>query len=220
MLFKIFPVLVGLILASQTIKAQSQFSLTPGVFYNGGILREYTGGAGGVLGLEYLPHQNHFFALEVRTRYGFYFFDDGANWSQNKDGSWEPPIREAARLEYSLFSPQIGIVPKFYLHLDKTLSLFLENEFSSGLMTGQVKYKGNTSIKKNFTESIFYHCISVGAELKDDKKWSLLISVGYSTLDFKNKIIRRQPVDYQWRISNQEAAVMFNMILKVPLNKN
>jgi hypothetical protein len=36
-------VLFGLILSSQAIKAQSRFSLTPGVFYNGGILREYTG---------------------------------------------------------------------------------------------------------------------------------------------------------------------------------
>jgi hypothetical protein len=219
MLFRVSFVLFGFILASQTIKAQSQFSLTPGVFYNGGILREYTGGAGGVLGLEYLPRQNHFFALEVRSRYGFYFFDDGANWSQNKDGSWEPPIRAIARLEYNLFSPQIGIVPKFYLHFDETLSFFLENEFSIGLMTGQFKYKGNPSLKKNFTESIFYYCISAGVEIKDDKKWSLLISVGYSTLDFKNKIIQRQPVGYQWGISNQEAAVMLNLILKVPLNK-
>jgi hypothetical protein len=220
MLFRFSLVLFGLILSSQTIKAQSQFSLTPGVFYNGGILREYTGGAGGVLGLEYLPRQNHFFALEVRSRYGFYFFDDGANWSQNKDGSWEPPIRDVARLEYNLFSPQIGIVPKFYLHFDETLSFFLENEFSGGLMTGRFKYKGNTSTKKNFTESIFYYCISGGVELKDGKKWSLLISVGYSTLDFKNKIKRRQPVGYQGKFSNQEAPVMFNMIFKLPLTKN
>lgn len=221
MLFRFSPVLFGLLLSLQTIEAQSLFSLTPGVFYNGGILREYTGGGGGILGLEYLPRQNHFFALEARSRYGFYFFDDGANWSQNRDGSWESPVRDIARLEYNLFSPQIGIVPKFYLHLDETLSLFMENEFSGGLMTGRFKYNnGNTSVKKNFTESVFYYCISAGVELKDDKKWSLLISVGYSTLDFKNKIKRRQPVGYQEKITNQEAAVMLNLIFKVPLNNN
>lgn len=220
MLFRFSLVLSGLLLSLQTIKAQSQFSLTPGVFYNGGILREYTGGGGGVLGLEYQPRQNHFFSLEVRSRYGYYVFDDGANWYQDEDGSIDPPIRDVARLEYNLFSPQIGIVPKFYLHLDETLSLFLENEFSGGLMTGRFKYNRNTFVKKNFTESIFYYCVSGGAELKGDKKWSVLFSIGYSTLDFKDGIKRRQPVGYQWEIENQEAVVMFNMIFKMPLNKN
>jgi hypothetical protein len=35
-----------------------------------------------------------------------------------------------------------------------------------------------------------------------------------------DKIKRRQPVGYLGEFSNQEAAVMFNMIFKVPLNKH
>lgn len=87
-------------------------------------------------------------------------------------------------------------------------------------MTSQFKYNGNISLKKHFTESIFYYCISAGVELKDDKKRSLLISAGYSTLDFRNKIKRRQPAGYRGEIPNQEAVVMLDMIFKIPLNKN
>ena len=219
MKFHILFLSLGLIFISQTIDAQSQISLIPGVYCNGGILREYTGGGGVVLGLEYMPHQEHFFALELRTRYGFYRFDDGTSWRENKDGTLEPPIREKARLEYTLFGPQIGIVPKFYLHLDETISFFIENEFSGGIMTGHVKYNENPSAEKKLTEYIFYYCISGGMELRDDKNRSLLISIGYSTLDFKNTLKKKQPIGYQGGFPNQEACIMFNMIFKLPLNK-
>jgi hypothetical protein len=95
-------------------------------------------GIGLILGLDY--EFNHFMSVELRARYGFYSFDDGTEWKTNDDGTWSPPQNEnKPRIEYLLYSPKIGIVPKYHLSLDDFfdgISVFLENEFSVGLMTG------------------------------------------------------------------------------------
>ena len=218
MMLRSLFILLGLALSFLTTKAQSQYSFTPGAYYNGALLREYVGGFGAVLGLEYMPHPKHFFALELRTRYGCYSFDDGTKWKENDDGSREPPIRNKARLEYTLFSPQIGIVPKLYHHFDNELSFFIDNEFACGLMMGRFHYAGTPSVRKNFTEPIFYYSISGGVELRNDKDWSLLLSVGYSTLNFKSKIEKNQPLGYKGVFPDQNAGVLINVIFKIPLN--
>ena len=227
MKYRTLSILFGVILTLHVAEAQSRFSLTPGVFFNGDILnKEHVMGMGAMVGLEYMPRPNHFFALEMRTRYGYYSFDDGLR--KREERYWEnsplyppsrPPFQGKARLEYCLFSPQIGIVPKLYWHCDSEISLFLENEFTGGLMTGIFKYDGTPPVKKGFTESIFYYSPSIGVELRDEnKKCSLLISIGYSTLDFKNNLKKRQPRAYESNINHQEAYLMINVILKVPLN--
>lgn len=44
-------------------------------------------------------------------------FDDETRWTEDKDGLLRPPAnKDEARLEYSLFSPKMGLVPKFYYH--------------------------------------------------------------------------------------------------------
>ena len=220
MLFRLLFLLFA-ILASQTTGAQSQFSFIPGAYYNGSLSREYASGFGGVLGLEYMPRPDHFFALEARIRYGIYLFNDGTSWRENNDGSWEPPIRENARLEYSLFSPQIGIVPKLYYHFDEDLSVFLETELTEGLIAGRFKYGGTPYTEKSFTEPIFYYSIVGGFRIKGEEKkdWSVILSAGYSSLNFKKTIEKKQPRGYQGETPNQEAVIMINIIFKIPLNK-
>ena len=75
MRFRILIVLF-VVLVPQLSKAQSGLSFIPGIYYNGAFLSEYTGGVGAVVGLEYMPPQKQFLALELRGRYGVYFFDD------------------------------------------------------------------------------------------------------------------------------------------------
>lgn len=199
------------------VNAQSKFSFMPGLFYQGAGFNDEVNGLGFIAGLEYMPRQDHFFSIELRSRYGYYFFDDGTKWTLGEDGEWQPPKnRREAVLEYSLFSPQIGIVPKFHLHLDESLSLFLENEFSAGLMVGNFKYRGPNYTKKNFTEPVFSYNIGVGAEYKFDR-WSIVGSVGYSTLNFRSKIRKHQPKDYKEWVPNQSAGLLINVIFKIPL---
>ncbi|MDR1882465.1 MAG: hypothetical protein LBR26_06745 [Prevotella sp.] len=200
-----------------TVNAQSKFSLTPGFFYNGGGFKEEVQGYGANLGLEYKPAPNHFFSLELRTRYGYYSFDDGTKWTEDSNGVLIPPKNpDKARLEYSLFSPQVGLVPKLHFYPDDDLSLFFENEFSMGLVSGRFKYWGQPCVKKSFTEPIFSYTIGIGAEYKINK-WSLAGSIGYSTLNFRSKIIKRQPENYQGWIPNQSAGLMINILFKIPL---
>ncbi|GHV17585.1 hypothetical protein FACS1894169_13020 [Bacteroidia bacterium] len=199
------------------IKAQSKFSIIPGLFYNGAGFSDEVNGFGLIVGLEYMQRQNHFFSIELRTKYGYYFFDDGIGWSFDAgDNQWNPPKNPGeARVKYSLFSPQIGAVPKFHYHLDETFSLFLENEFSVGLMKGSFEYKG-LSDKVNFTEPIFYYYIGAGIEYQLSD-WSLLGSIGYSTLNFRDKIRKHQPMGYTGWIPNQSAGLLINVIFKIPL---
>lgn len=215
--YLLFFLLFSVVFSPET-KAQSQFSITPGIYLNGGFQREYTSGVGAILGVEYMPRENHFFALELRPRFGHYSFDDGTSWRINDNGV-DLPIRNKARLEYKLLASQIGIVPKFYLHFDESISLFLENEFSGGLMTGKFEYGGIPPAEKRFTEPIFNYCVGVGFEYRKNQKWSLMASGGYSTLNFRSNIRKHQPVGYQGEIPNQNTIFMINIILKVRVKK-
>jgi len=213
----LFAILIFiLIVTSQNVIAQSQISLTPGLFYNGTTFSEDVSGFGAILGLEYMRRKDHFFSLELRTKYGYYSFDDGTNWREDKQGALIPPKNKGeARLEYSLFSPQVGLAPKFHWHLDELFSLFLENELSVGLMSGNFKYKG-TPQKIRFTEPTFSYNIGAGMEYKL-KKCTFVGSLGYSTLNFRSKIKKHQPAHHQEYIPNQDAAIWINVIFKVPI---
>lgn len=110
---------------SQIMNAQSKFSLNPGVYYNGSFFDDDAKGIGLILGLEYMPSKDHMFSIELRTRYGYYTFDDGTKWGEDRDGNIVPPKNPGeARLNYNLFSPQVGIVPKIHLYFDESLSFF------------------------------------------------------------------------------------------------
>lgn len=199
------------------IHSQSKLSLTSGLFYNGGSFKDAVNGFGATVGLEYMKIPSHFFSIELRTRYGYYSFDDGTKWSENSNGELIPPKNpDKARIEYSIFSPQIGFVPKLHYHLDESISFFLENEFLLGLMTGQFKYNGLSYTKKSFTEPIFSYVVGIGAEYWE-KKYSISCSIGYSTLNFRSKIRKNKPLDYTDGIPNQSAGLMVNVIFKIPL---
>jgi hypothetical protein len=217
MRFNHFFVLFILSITFQAAKAQSKFSFMPGLYYNGSFLDENVSGMGLSMGVEYQQHKEHFFSIELRTRYGFYSFDDGTKWTE-KDGRLIPPIRDKARLEYRLFSSQVGVVPKFHFHLFEELSLFLENEFAVGLMAGSFKYGGEPYAKKKFTEPVFSYNIAIGAEYRE-WKYPVVGSIGYSTLNFRDKIKKHQPQNYQGWIPDQNAGIIINIILKVPLGK-
>jgi hypothetical protein len=199
------------------LRAQSQFSLTPGIFYNGGGFYDEVKGFGVIIGVEYMKSPRHFFSIELRTRFGYYGFDDGTKWTENNKGELTPPKNpDKAKIEYSLFSPQIGVVPKLYYHVDESLPFFLENEFSFGLMAGNFKYNDQSYTKKSFTEPVFSYVVGVGAEYKY-KKYALSGSVGYSTLNFRSKIRKNKPQDYTIEVPNQSAGLMVNVIFKIPL---
>ncbi len=197
------------------MQAQHKISFMPGLFYNGSILREEVKGLGLVAGLDYIPGNISFFSIELRSKWGYYMFDDGTKWHQDKDGSWESPKRPGEpRLKYSLFSPQIGIVPKFYWHLDESVSFFLENELAVGLMSG--KFKFNTGQKITFTEPVFSYNIGVGAECRINE-WAIVMSTGISTLNFRKAIDKHKPRGYSEKIEGHGAFFYINMILKIPL---
>ena len=205
-----------IIATSQKVVAQSKLSLTPGAFYNGTTFDKDVSGFGAILGLEYMKSKEHYFSMELRTKYAYYSFDDGTKWREDKDGVLNPPTnKDEARLEYSLFSPQVGLVPKFHLFLDESFSLFLENEFSAGFMSGSFKYKG-TEGKKRFTEPTFSYNIGIGIETKLNK-YAFVGSVGYSTLNFKNNIVKHQPAYHTEYIPNQNTGLWINIIIKVPI---
>lgn len=198
--------------------AQSKFSLTPGLFYNGAGFGDKVNGFGGIIGLEYQQGTARFFSLELRTKYACYLFDDGTRWREDKYGNLQPPVNPGeARLEYTLFSPQAGLVPKFHFYLDESLSFFVENEFSLGLISGRFRYKGFIGTKR-FTEPIFSYNVGAGIGYKL-KKGTLLCSVGYSTLNFREKIYKHRPANYREGIPNQDAVLWVNLIFKIPLSK-
>ena len=207
-----------ILMVSQISHAQSRLSLNTGLFYNGGGFTEDVNGIGLMAGVEYMPANDYWFSITLRTKYGYYNFDDGTKWRTGKDGEPLPPKnRGEARLKYNLFSPQVSLVPRLHLHLDELLSFFLENEFAIGLMAGEFKYKG-VSRKKKFTEIIYCYNIGLGAEYKFDK-WTLGGSVAYSTLNFRSQIRDHQPKDYQEGIPDQNAPLLFNIYFKIPLKK-
>ncbi|NDV57706.1 hypothetical protein [Bacteroides sp. 519] len=211
----LFLLIIMLCLSPQIVKSQSRFSLMPGIFYNGSFVREDVSGIGLIMGMEFMPKTNHFFSIELRTKYGYYSFDDGTKWSQDNDGYWEAPVnRGDPRLEYSLFSSQIGIVPKFYWHIDESVSLFVENEFASGLMSGRFKFKNKE--KSKFTEPIFCYNIGIGAEFRE-KKHVFVGSLTFSTLNFRKNIKKHKPIGYNEYIPDQSVLFLVNFIYKIAL---
>ena len=203
----------------QIATAQSKLSPTVGLFYNGTSFKEDVHGMGLILGLEYMTRKDHFFSTELRTKFGYYSFDDGTKWDIDDNGALKPPVNLGdPRLEYKLFAPQVGVVPKFHYVLDESISFFVENDFSIGIMAGKFNYidKINHDTKKNFTDFTFAFNVGLGCEVKENK-WSLLGSIGYSTLNFKDKIKKHQPLNYQGYIPNQNAGLYVNIIFKFPL---
>ena len=199
----------------QTVHGQ-EWSLNPGVFYNGKVMPQYVNGVGLVVGLGYMPSEKHVFSVEFRTKYGFYNFDDGTKWSTDENGYSIPPVNpNEARLEYKLFSPQVSLVPKLYLRFNKPVSLFLEGEHGVGLMTGRFLFKGFDD-KKRITETFFSYGAGLGVEYDVDDL-VINVSIGYSTLNFKDKIKKNVPTDYHEFMPNQNAPVYLNIMFKIPI---
>ena len=212
LLFVAFMSFTGL----QEVHCQ-EWSLNPGVFYNGGLLQQRVYGAGLIAGIEYKPSRDHVYSIELRTKYAYYGFDDGTKWWEDADGNLIPPVNlDEARVEYELFSPQVSLVPKFYLRFDKPFSLFLEGEHGVGLMTGKFLFKGFDD-KKTITETFFTYSAGVGIEY-DDGDWVVIGSIGYSNLNFRNNIKKHLPAGYQEWLPNQNAPFYINLIFKIPLN--
>lgn len=208
-------IIIFLCIHIQVIHAQHKFSLMPGLFYNGNTFDDDVSGLGLIMGLEYIPRENSLFSVELRTKWGYYDFDDGTKWHQDKDGTWQPPINPGEpRLEYSLFSPQLGIVPKCHWHLDDELSLFVENEFVVGLMTGKFKFK--TGRKVTFTEPIFCYNVGIGAEYRFSN-WAMVGALTLSTLNFRKNISKHKPYGYEEKIPDQDAIFLVTFIFKIPL---
>lgn len=205
----------------QNVNGQKKYSFLAGGYYNGLGVSDEVNGIGLIAGLE--QQWNSFFSIELRTRYALYSFDDGTEWKPGSDGSWVPPINlSQPRLKYKLFSPQIGLVPKFHLRFDEPISLFIENELSFGLITGRFEYYSESYVKKHFSEPICYYYGGIGVEYipdEDNKQLVIVGSIGYSTLNFKSKISKNQPDNYQGVIPNQPTGFMVNLIFKIPLKK-
>ena len=132
------------------------------------------------------------------------------------DGYPEPPVRRGeARLEYKMFLPQVCLVPKLWLHLEDVMSLFLENEFSAGIMKGKFEYLGFPD-KINITDVIYSYNVGVGVQYPM-KKCYFVGSVGCSTLNFRKNIRKHKPLRHNTHIPNQDAAFWINVIFKVRL---
>lgn len=214
---KIFILLVfNTLIVFQFINAQSKIFLNPGFFYNGTGFSDDVNGIGLIAGLEYMPSKYHLFSIELRTKYGYYAFDDGTKWKTDKDGNPLPPKnRGEDRLKYNLFNPQVGVIPKLHLYFDEDFSLFLENEIAIGLMAGEFRYKGFDK-KKKFTDLTFCYNIGLGIEYQL-KKCILVGSAAYSTLNFRSKIIKYQPTGYEEWIPNQNALFLISILFKIPI---
>ena len=109
-----------------------------------------------------------------------------------------------------------------HLGLGKRISIFAENEVVVGLMTGKIKYKG-FSKKEKYTEPVFCYNAGLGIEydLKgfDHRLYEAVIcaAIGYSTLNYRDKIIQHQPIGYKDDIPYQNASIFFYLQLKIPL---
>lgn len=213
---KAILIVLSVFMALQSVTGQSKFFLNPGVFYNGAGFSDDVEGLGVIVGVEYMKREEAVFSIELRTKYGYYSFDDGTSWSKDNDGGYLPPTnRGEARLKYKLFSPQVGVAPKLHLRFEEAYSFFLENEIVGGLMSGKFNYKGLREEKK-FTEFTGCYNISIGAEYKWDK-CTLSGSIGYSTLNFRSRIKKHQPSTYQEHIPDQNAALLVHILFKIPL---
>ncbi len=217
--FRVLKCFILLIVCLQTAHSQSDFSFVIGGFYNDKLQKQDVAGIGLIMGLDYRFSQ--FVSMEMRIRYGLYAFDDGTKFTTNRDGSLSSPVRNVnSRIEYFWFCPNIGVVPKLHLSLDDFfdgIELFLENEFSLGLITGSIEYNGQSSISKKIREPIFCYNIGLGIELSEEYKLPFQVSFSYSTLNFKDNILKHKPVGFQEDITNQEVPFLINILFKIPL---
>lgn len=216
--FRVLRCCIFLIGGLQTAHSQSEFSFLIGGFYNDKLQKQDVAGIGLIMGLDY--RFNQFASMEMRTRYGLYAFDDGTKFTTDRDGSLSSPVRNGnPRIEYFWFCPNIGVVPKLHLSLDEYfegIEVFLENEFSLGFITGSIDYNGQSSISKKIREPIFCYNIGLGIELSEEYKLPFQVSFSYSTLDFKDNILKHKPVDFHEDITNQEVPFLINILFKIP----
>ena len=218
---KRYYLLLGALFMVLTAHAQSEWSLKPGAYYNGSINSTNVNGGGLVVGLEYMPEERHVFSMDLRTKYGYYGFNDGTKWGipiydpsnpHTEPIPSIPPVNNnEARVDYNVFSPQISLVPKLHIYPNKSFSLFLENEFAIGLITGKFKYMGFDT-KEKFTEPIYSYNVGIGAAFH-----KITISIGYSTLNLSDKINKHKPPGYTVDIPNQNVSVYVNVILRFSL---
>ena len=212
----------------QIVHAQSKWYLNTGAYFNIGSTTMDVGGEALDVGLEYKPAKKHLFSIELRTKIGHYTFNDGTEKVSFPDGDdipgneplYPPLNKNEARVKYKIFFPGIGLVPKLHIHFNKPISLFLENEFDIGLMSGNFKYKGFDKREK-ITEPIYCYSAGIGIEYEDDDDdWGISVSMGYSTLNFRDEIVKHQPVGYNEKIPNQHTPFYMNIIFKFSLNNN
>ena len=217
---KYYSLLLGTLMTFfmiQIVHAQSEWSFNAGMYVNNGISSLDAGGVALNAGLEYKPKKKHLFSMELRTKLGHYSFNDGTEWATDEFGNENiPPLNpNEARVKYKLFTPMIGLVPKLHLHFNKPLSIFLENEFDIGLMTGRARYKGFDKRKK-ITEPIYCYNVGIGVEYEDENQ-VYSVSIGYSTLDFNDEIAKHKPIGYQEKIPNQHTPFYVSFLIKFSL---
>lgn len=189
-----------------------------GVLYNGLILQDYTAGVGTSLGFEYRPAVLKNLSVSLRYKYVYYHFDDGAKQTIGDDGTMNPYNRNP-RLSFNLHTQQIGIVPKFYYELMDGVDLFIENEFNYVALSGDVRYLLDVNEKRKISGNIpFSYSAIIGFEIKD-KRLNYGISVGYTTLSFRDEIARNKPNNYTSSIPSSDAGIVVNFYFKIPLLK-
>lgn len=213
--------LMALSTTTRYAHSQTKLSALAGGYYNGNLLKDETQGYGVTAGIEF--QRNRSLSIELRGRLGMYAYNDGVRWTQNDDGTWMPEnIFQKSNLKYKLFTPMLGIVPKLKYSLDEFIddvTVFVENEFAVGCMTGNFIYYGEPYTEKSFSAPLWSYNIGVGVEFQCGKA-PMRISVGYSTMNFRNKIIENQPKGYQGYIPNQNAVIMVNAVFRIPVSNS
>ncbi|MDR0939135.1 MAG: hypothetical protein LBN29_07270 [Mediterranea sp.] len=219
--------LVSILSLSATMGAQSRFALTPGGYYQGGGFSDEVQGMGFMMGLEYYPGKTkRIFSVELRSRFGFYDYDDGTNWTEDRDGTPKPPRNPGPpSVKFRLFCPELGVVPKArWWVFEDELALFVETEFSAGLMTGRFGYYGEPTAIKSFTDFVASAKGGIGLEYVDEKG-TLVASLGASSLNFSRSVRKHAPQKniagirepYVGHIPKLFAAVCVNVTIRIPL---
>jgi hypothetical protein len=221
--FSSFLLLVLLVFMGGKLFAQSKFLFNPGFYFDNPFESEISGGSF-IAGLEYRPKAN--FGIETRAKFGLYSFDrllypdhDGFSVIYPSNGD----------MLYRLYTPQIGIAPRFYYDLDvfyDGLLLYAESEISFGLISGDLAVTGKNEFYKAFSESISYYTINLGLELWEDrshlKKKDVIMaaSVGFSPWGLKKHFEKHIPDSYDGGFPRQGATLRLFLTFKVPVGKN
>ena len=213
-------ILIFLFVSIASIKCYSgdKGTINVGVLYNGLLMSDYTSGVGTSLGFEYRPTVLKNISVSLRYKYVYYHFDDGAKQTIGDDGTMNPYNR-IPRLSFNLHTQQIGIVPKFYYELMDGVDLFIENEFNYVAVTGDVRYLLGVNEKRKISGNIpFSYSAIIGFEIKD-KRLNYGLSVGYTTLSFRDEIARNKPINYRGSIPSLDTGILINFYFKIPLLK-